>query len=388
MKLLAKQAAQAADLARTPALDIPVPSPTPATWQQGVAIEEYQDWIPAFAGAELERLYGSLYACLPQFRACGILDGAHTYVLRKRGRIATLWLFTLEGSKVCVLNEGMRVQKEELARFAGHIFRAHPQVDVISLHAVICEPEDSSLQFPYPLQRYNCLEDIVLPMAGSVADYRATLGKSTRSYVNRYLNKIRRDHPDFTHQIQTAGEIDPALLEQVFDLNRARMQEQGKVSIIDAHEARRITEVARACGLLSVLLINGKVCAGTIQYRIRDNYFMEVIGHDSAYNAYRLGTLCCYLAICACTERGGQNYHFMWGSNDYKFRLGGVAQALDHLTLYRSRWRLVWNGKEVLHHGLQRQDRRLRLWVQQAGRGEGQVARMVGKLQAWRRHLH
>ncbi len=351
----------------------------------GIAIEEHQEWVPAFAGAELDRLYGSMFASMPQFRACGILEGAHTYVVRKRGHIITLWLFTLEGNKVRVLNEGMHIHPKELARFAGHIFRSHPKVDVISVHAVICDQEDTSVQFPYPLQCYNCLEDIVLQLPVSVEAYRATLGKSTRSYVNRYLNKIRRDHPDFAHQIHTGAEIDPALLEQVFDLNRARMKGKGKISIIDEHEARRITQVALECGLLSVILINGKVCAGTIQYRMGDNYFMEVIAHDSAYNDYRLGTLCCYLAICACIERGGQSYHFMWGKNDYKFRLGGVLQALDHFTLYRTRWRLVCNSKEALHHGLQRQNRRLRLWVQETERSEGEIARMVGKLQAWRR---
>lgn len=356
-----------------------------AALEDGIAIEEYQDRVPAFAEAELDRLYGSMFASMPQFRACGALENAHAYVLRERGRILTLWLFRREGSKVRVLNEGMRVTPEELERFAAHIFRAHPQVDVISLHAVICAPQDAVVQLSYPMQRYNCLEDIVLQLPASVEEYRATLGKSTRSYVNRYLSKIRREHPDFQHRVLIADDIDPALLEQVFALNRARMKGKGRVSIIDEQEARRISQVALECGLLSLILIDGKVRAGTIQYRMGDNYFMEVIAHDSAYNDYRLGTLCCYLAICACIERGGRSYHFLWGQNDYKFRLGGVLQPLDHLTLYRSRWRLVCNGKEALHHGLQRQDRRLRLWVQEAERGEGEIARMVSKLQAWRR---
>ncbi len=383
MKLLRKEASNAAGAAQTAVRHKPISSPT--TSEDGIAIDEYQDWVPEFAGAELDRLYGSMYASMPQFRACGILDGAHTYVVRERGRVITLWLFTLKGSKVCVLNEGMHVRSEELARFAAHIFRSHPHVDVISVHAVICDPENSSVQLPYPLQRYNCLEDIVLQLPVSVEGYRATFGKSTRSYVNRYLNKIRRDHPSFEHHVHIGAEIDPALLKQVFDLNRARMKGKGKISIIDEHEARRITQVALECGLLSIILINGKVCAGTIQYRMGDNYFMEVIAHDSAYNDYRLGTLCCYLAICTCIERGGQSYHFMWGKNNYKFRLGGVLQALDHFTLYRSRWRLACNSKEALHHGVQRQNRRLRLWVQEAERDEGEIARMVGKLQAWRR---
>lgn len=199
------------------------------------------------------------------------------------------------------------------------------------------------------------------------------------------LNKIRREYPDFEHQVLVGPDIDPALLEQVFDLNRARMKGKGKVSIIDEYEAERITKVALECGLLSVIMIGGKVRAGTIQYRMGDNYFMEVIAHDSDYNDYRLGTLCCYLAICACIERSGKSYHFMWGKNDYKFRLGGVLQPLDHFTLYRSRWRLVCNGREALRHGWQRQDRRLRQWVQEAEHSEGEIARVVGKLQALRR---
>lgn len=113
--------------------------------------------------------------------------------------------------------------------------------------------------------------------------------------------------------------------------------------------------------MLSLLRLDGRICAGTINFRAGDNYFLEVIAHDPAYNDYRLGTLCCYLTICECIAREGKEYHFLWGAHDYKFRLLGVQRELDHLTIYRSRrhallyprtvwrnWRLEWERKSRL----------------------------------------
>lgn len=183
MKLMRKEGLSHTEAAAFASL--PPAAPAETAREGDVAIEEYQDWIPSFAAAELDHLYGSMFASMPQFRACGMDDGAHAYIVREHGRIITLWLFQRNDNKVRVLNEGIRIKPAELTRFADHIFRSHPQVDVISVHAAICEPEDSGVQLPYPLQRYNCLEDIVLQLPASVEDYRASLGKSTRSYVNR-----------------------------------------------------------------------------------------------------------------------------------------------------------------------------------------------------------
>jgi hypothetical protein len=46
--------------------------------------------------------------------------------------------------------------------------------------------------------------------------------------------------------------------------------------------------------------------------------------------------LCCYLGICECISRGGNEYHFLWGQYEYKYRLLGAQRDFARLTIYRS----------------------------------------------------
>lgn len=62
--------------------------------------------------------------------------------------------------KVQVLNEGMIISEEEVARFVSAIFTAFQSVNVISFH--VAKPDIRTLPFPY--QRFNCTEDIVLAL--------------------------------------------------------------------------------------------------------------------------------------------------------------------------------------------------------------------------------
>ena len=51
---------------------------------------------------------------------------------------------------------------------------------------------------------------------------------------------------------------------------------------------------------VQVVTIDDRICAGAICLRVGSQYYMAISSHDSAYDAYRLGTLCCVLAIGAC----------------------------------------------------------------------------------------
>ena len=306
--------------------------------------------IPAFAEVELERLYGSIYSSLKQWRASGALQTSiDTYVEYRGGQVANLYLFHRENGEARVFNEGIMLGDEEVQRFARHLFERFADIDMITFHAV-----QSMVRQPgYVHHCYNCLEDIVLTMPANSEAYFASLGSATRSYIKRYLNKLKRSFPSFKHEVILNEAINEQDIDDIVAFNKARMEGKGKVQGIDAQELRRIVLLAKECGMLSIFRIDGRICAGTINFRAGDNYFLEVIAHDPAYNDYRLGTLCCYLTICECIARGGKKYHFLWGPHDYKFRLLGVQRELDHLTIYRSRRhallypRMAWRNRRL-----------------------------------------
>ena len=360
--------------------------PASSACAESISVTCHENEVPSFVACELERLYGNIYASLVQLQSVGALSAdISTYIVRSGGNITSLFLFRRENRKVHMLNEGIAISGEELHRFAAYIFSRYSEVSVVSFHAI--RPETVRLAFP--CQRFNCLEDIVLTLPTSDTAYLNMMGSSTRNYIKRYMNKVTRSFPSFLHQVYMGQEVDPQHIRDIVALNRARMTEKGKVPGIDDGELERIIGLVRECGMVSVVMIDGRVVAGTVNYCVGRNYFLEVIAHDPGYNEYRLGTLCCYLTICACIARGGDEYHFLWGKNEYKYRLLGVERTLYHLAIYRSRGQFFLNGKVVLQNEVMRYKRRAQLWLHDAQQRDDLFSRFtVNALRLLRQAQH
>lgn len=299
-----------------------------------VTISVYQDSIPALVQTEMEQLYQHRYASYEQLKVYGhITQETMAYVARKGNKALGALIFRVEQGKVSVLNEQMRLEEEEIARFARHVFLRYPSVHAISFPVV--QADIRGLSFPH--QQFHSTQDIVLDLPSTVDEYMARLGKSTRAYVKRYLNKLKRDHPSFSFAVYTNDDVTVEHVRAIIGFNKARMSGRNKESYIDEQEESRILELLKLRGFVCVATIEGKVCAGTINTCFGKNYFLQVIAHDPAYDDYGLGTLCCYLTICECIARKGNAYHFLWGQYEYKYRLLGVQRDLDHLVVYRSR---------------------------------------------------
>lgn len=355
----------------------PASSAALASHGSGASVTLYASEIPPYAAHELARLYGNVYSSLQLWRAWGALHGnIHTYVERCGERIDTLLMYRREGRLLRVLNEGIRLDGATLMRFAGCVFAAHPDAGAIRFHAIRAD----FAQLAYPCQRFNCLEDIVLALPATPEAYFARLGGATRSYIKRYLNKLRRDFPGFRHEVYDREEASEQTIRDIIDLNRQRMQEKGKRFDTDQDEIARIIRLVRECGMVSVLRIGGRICAGTINYETGGNYFLEVIAHDPAYNDYRLGTLGCYLTICECIRRGGGEYHFLWGQHEYKFRLLGEQRDLDHVCIYRSHAALLGHAMMVCGNYQREYLRKLQLWLRHARKDDRLLARALNTL--------
>jgi hypothetical protein len=330
-----------------------------------ISISLFENSIPQSVEDDLEKLYQNLYSTLAHHRTYGDLSsGISTYVARRKGEPVAILLLRRDRDTVRVLNEQIRLEAQEVARFANYIFSTFNGVNIILFHAVEAKLE----RVGFPCQHFSCTEDIVLDLPPSTEAYRTRLGKSTRSYISRYLNKLRRDFPTLRHDVYTRDEVNEEHVRAIIAMNHARMADKHRLSYIDDAEAERILHFTRKFGMVSVVTIDGRLCAGTINFRIGDNYFLKVIAHDSAFNDYGLGTLCCYLTICECIARGGREYHFLWGRYEYKYRLLGVQRNLDHIALYRSRRYMVFNGRRALHNAVLGNALQVRSWLLQRAR--------------------
>lgn len=287
---------------------------------------------------EMEQLYQHRYASYEQLKVYGhIMQDTKGYVARKGGKAVGALLYRVEPGKVRVLNEQMHLDEEEIERFVRHVFNDYQSIHAISFPVVQADIR----RLPFPHQQFHSTQDIVLDLPSTVDEYIARLGKSTRSYVKRYLNKLKREHPSFSFAVYANDDIKEEHVRAIIGFNKARMSGRNKESYIDEQEECRILDLLKLRGFVGVATIDGKVCAGTINTCFGKNYFLQVIAHDPVYDDYGLGTLCCYLTICECIARKGNAYHFLWGQYEYKYRLLGVQRDLDHLVVYRSRMHML-----------------------------------------------
>lgn len=338
----------------------------------GLRAELYSG-LPAFAETHMERLYGNIYASPKQWRITSVLsDRTGCYVEHEDTSLSAVVAFERRGAEVRVLNEGHRFSQPLLQRFADRLFHDDTSISLITLHAV-----QSDTPTTYPTIAYECLEDIVLALPATEEAYFGRLGSSTRSYIKRYLNKLKKTFPDLQHQTMSGSDINENDIRSVVALNKVRMEGKGKVAGIDDAELQRIILLAKECGLIHLIRVDGRIIAGTINFQAGDNYFLEVIAHDPDYNDFRVGTLCCYLTICECIRRGGREYHFLWGPHDYKYRLLGVERRLCHITMYRSRKAMISHPVVVLKDWKNKWRRQAQQRVRRLRESKGPVAGAV-----------
>jgi hypothetical protein len=338
-----------------------------------ISISCYENEVPTFVEAELQRLYGNLFSSLPHLRFHNNRRDTSTYIVRKGETAITIFLYQHDGSNVRVLNQVIRVDEEDMTRFSDFIFSKFATTTSISFDYVITDLQ--TLSSPY--QRINISEDIVLKLPDSLDSYLASLGKNTRRNIKRYTRKLLDASPSFCFEIFTKEDIPEQTIRDIISMNQARMDSKQKVSAYDEIETEQIIAKTKECGLVCVGKIDGKVCAGSVLLQVESNYFFSIIAHDSRYDDFCLGYLCTYRTISECIARRGNEFHFLWGEYEYKYSLLGVKRELEKVAIYRSRAYVLFNGGMVLRTAIEGYIRQGTLWLLKAKREDYLVSRFA-----------
>lgn len=360
------------DLTRAPGSE-PVPL---ALGDDDIAISCYEQEVPPFVAAEIDRLYGHLLCSLSNFQVAKGLQGASTYVVRKGGSVITVFLFLhngSNGSEVTVINEFIDVDEDAAQRFAQYIFARFRPVKSITFRKV----RPAFRRLAYPHQAATCTEDIVVTLPETVKEYQARLGKNMRRNIKRYTGALQQDFPSYRYQVHVEQDISEQHLRDIIKLNWARMAGKNIVSRIDEEETQWIVQMARRCGIVGVATIDGRVCGGAIGFRIGDNYFMHVIAHDPAYNDYSLGILCYYFTICEGIARGGKRFHLLPGRYEYKFRLLGELREIARVDIYRNRLHALAYCGRIARITCDSRLLQAKLWLLDAERRDDRLSRLA-----------
>lgn len=298
------------------------------------AIACHYNGIPAYVGHELDRLYGTRYACMPHFRHYGDMEGVHTYVVRAGDEALTVFLFRCNGRQVQVLNEGIHISCEEADTFADYVFNVFQGTDIIRFRCVEADPGPHAR----PCLRVRSAQDLVLPLPATSEAYFSSLGASTKKMLRNRRNRLRRDFPGFAFRVHERDQASEHDVRAILEFNRQRMSAVDKANSVDADEEERILRYVHDCGFVTTVTIDGQLVAGAINYRIGRHFSARILAHDSRFDEYRLGFICAYLTLCECIGQGASaNFYFGWGDDAYKFSLGAQPRPLCNMQLCRSR---------------------------------------------------
>jgi hypothetical protein len=337
----------------------------------------YDNQIPAFAVTELKRLYSNIFSTIEKLENDGSLDGASAYVVRDDTGITCILLFRHDGKRIRVLNEFIELKQLTLQRFSRRMFYNYPTASVITFGPL--QTDKALAKFPYPYQRINCSEDIVIPLPPQPGDYLGALNKSMRLNINRYRNKLKKDFPSFTFAVQEKDQIVETDFRDIMKLSRARMTAKGKNYGFDEEKEGKLYKLARTTGIIGVATIDGRLCAGTICYQVGSQFFIYILAFDPTYKEYGLGAYCCYLTICECISRGGEKCHFLWGREAYKYRLLGIREDFDSMAIYRSRAHIFLHALMALKMEYRGYVRRFKLWLLDPAHQNSVISRFIAQ---------
>jgi hypothetical protein len=307
----------------------PAPHAVPA---EAVTISCYENAVPSFVEAELDRLYQHINSSLSHYAVRRKASGASTYVARRGDQAIAILLFKRKRNTVRVINEMIDIAPEELERFATYIFSNHKSVAVISFSLI----GNQIGSLPYPCHQYEISEDIVLTLPATPEAYLENLSPKMRRNIRRYMRAIARDNPTFRFEASVGSEINEKHMHDLIELKKINIGQKNLRFGIDPEEVEWIVTQAKLNGVVTVALIGDRVCGGSISLRVDDHYFGQIVSYDPSYQKYSPGILCCYQAICDQISLGAKESHLCWGRYQYKYKLLGVQRDRASLDIYRS----------------------------------------------------
>lgn len=297
--------------------------------------------IPSFIEKELIGSYQTLHSSLAFFRIFRSLMHVSCYVARRVGKPPTVLLFSCQRRQLHVLNEMIGLDQTELDRFARHIFTRFAAIDVITFKAVKTDLD----AFAFPTQQHPSKSTYLIMLPSTPEEYTASIGKSTRAGLRHQMNNVVRDFNTFESLFFVNDDAKEQYVRDIIRFSEEKITSKG---IKFANDAERIVALVKLCGFINVFLIDGRICAGSINYRVGDSVFGDVTGYDPKYEKYGLGKLCVHQTIRESIARGARKFYLGGGVFDFKKRMLGVPLQMDELTIYRSRAAMLRNLDRVI----------------------------------------
>lgn len=322
---------------------------------------------------ELPGLYNSLFSTRQWFAAydqeytaasgvCVLEDPRHVLV------------FARNGGTVEILNRTFVIAPADAERACKAIFRALPFAHRVHLH-VLFPPRELRL----PTRWIGTRDHLMLDLPGSVDDYEASLGRSTRRNLRLYENRLRRAFPDVRTEVIAPGERAAELLDLIVAWKVARFSAKGRTTYWEERpqEYASLHKLLQHDGEVQITTIEGRVAAIVVLFWVGSGACAQEWAHDPQYESLHLGFVSLRAAIHLAIERGAAGMDLLWGNAPYKERFGArhvPSSALSVFPTQAARLHSLGEARQVASSRLGLEWRR-RYW--QARHQGGRLARGV-----------
>ncbi|WP_187271614.1 GNAT family N-acetyltransferase [Massilia arenae] len=254
------------------------------------------------------------------------------YLALRDGDPVTGVLYRREGRTITVLSELLSIAGGALDQMARCLFARHQGVHLIHFPSVQTPP----WPLPFPCQRYEATEDLVISLPGTAEAYLASLGPNTRAAIRRAQRAVAQQAPDLAFSFHGPDTIDRADVAALVELNCLRLASKRQAPSHTVDSVATLQSMLGAYGCVLFARSGGRIRAGVACTHVGRHAYMHVIAHDPSFDQSRLGLLCCFMSICESIRCGMREYHLLSGRYDYKRRLLGQQRDFDRIVVYRS----------------------------------------------------
>jgi hypothetical protein len=134
-------------------------------------------------------------------------------------------------------------------------------------------------------------------------------------------------------------------------------------------------------------MIEGKLCGGSIWYRVGKRNFMHINAHDPQYDQFMLGNQVLLCGVLHCIRRGGRECWLMGGFGTHKAKFRTSPKYLESVLIYRSRIGMLKHFRRAGVAAAQGLRHRLRQQLRSKASGDGAAARFLGGFLALGRNI-
>ena len=176
-------------------------------------------------------------------------------------------------------------------------------------------------------------EDFLVDLPPSEQEYLDRLGEKTRKHLPYYVRRMERKWgTDIASAVLAGPEISRESFDRVLEMNRKRMERQGKRSGWTTEIVEQRWPLVQECGLLVGVHHRGRMVASTLSCVHGSDAYLIVLAHEPEFDRLNMGNIVLWMTVKHLIRMRLRCYHLMWGASFYKRQFGGKSDPLFRAT--------------------------------------------------------